>query len=74
MAFSEVSARELKERVREAARLMAQKGENPAQDYMTQIWSDVREALGRPYDECVDEDLPIAFEVLKLYTGDNNAV
>jgi hypothetical protein len=76
MAFSDERARELKERVGETARLMAQSNGLTVQDCLSEIWSCVREALGRPYDECADEDLPIALEVLKLksYSGDNNAI
>jgi hypothetical protein len=74
MAFSEVSARELKERVGEVARLMSSSTGKTTQECLMQIWGDVREALGRPYNECADEDLPIALEVLKLYNGDSNAV
>jgi hypothetical protein len=74
MAFSEAVARDLKERVGETARSLAHASGKATMDCLMQIWGDVREALGRPYDECADEDLPVALEVLKLYNGDNNAV
>lgn len=74
MAFSEERAKELKERVGETARVVAWSSGRTTQECLSQIWSDVRQALGRPYDECTDEDLPIALEVLKLYSGDSNAI
>jgi hypothetical protein len=74
MPFSEEGARRLKESVRDAALLTTS---NLGGDFTTRLsytWKKVRETLGKPYEDCSDDDLPIALAVLESLCGEKDAV
>jgi hypothetical protein len=73
MAFSEEVAKRLKESVRSVALASAKNVEEDFSTHLSRTWSRVREALGRPYEDCTDEDLTIALLALESCSGETDA-
>lgn len=68
MAISASETEGLKKRVREVVDLISASGFQPpsSSEPAFYVWDEVRTALGKSYKECNDEDIPRAFEALKL--------